>query len=129
METKLNVYYAHFMGIYNTPQEERDIATLEALGFNVINPNTPGIQVEVDTALKQESYMDMFNTVFFSRVRECEVFAFRALPDGRIPGGVALEMEYAKDKNKLIIELPSGFHSRKMGKDDTREYLKEIGQR
>lgn len=127
----MKVYYAHFMGIYNTPQEERDIKTLEALNLEVFNPNTPAIQDEVDDCLdtRKIDYMDMFEEVFFKRVRECEVFAFRAVPDGRIPGGVAMELKVAQEEGKIIIELPCGTHSRCMGRDDTREYLRDIGQR
>lgn len=123
------VYYAHFMGIYDTPQELRDIATLTALGFEVVNPNQPGIQAEVDEELQKGSYSDMFDNVFGQRVRECEVFAFRPLPDGRIPGGIAIELKEAMKNDKLIIELPCGMHARFMGRDDTREYLSNIGQR
>lgn len=137
---KKTVYYAHFMGIYNTPQEKRDILTLQALGLEVINPNTPIVQDEVETQLRinrndptitteEEAYMKMFDDVFFSRVRSCDVFAFRPLPDGRIPGGVFMELKEAQKENKIIIELPCGTHARGMGKEDTREYLKDIGQR
>ncbi len=127
----MKVYYAHFMGIYNTPQEKRDVATLEALGLDVFNPNQPHIQKEVDEFFRdpEASYNDMFETIFCNRVRECEVFAFKALPDGRIPGGVAWELRAAQEAKKIIIELPSGTHSRSMGKEDTREYLRDIGER
>lgn len=121
------VYYAHFMGIYNTPQEERDIKTLEALGLKVLNPNDKVISNEFDEM--DGPYEGRFSRVFLDRVRSCEVFAFKALPDGRIPGGVAMELAVAQSENKIIIELPSGIHARKMGRDDTREYLSDIGQR
>ena len=128
------VYYAHFMGIYNTPQETRDVSTLEQLGFDVLNPNQSVVQSEVDYYKKHyedddDAYMKMFDTVFFSRVRECEVFAFRGLPDGSIPGGVAMELEVAKEEGKLIIELPCGTIKRSLDGESTREYLRDIGQR
>lgn len=50
----MKVYYAHFMGIYNTPQEIRDILTLHNLGLKVINPNSPDIQKEVDNYDKSD---------------------------------------------------------------------------
>lgn len=133
-----NVYYAHFMGIYDTPQELRDIETLENLGLKVLNPNTKEICQEVSEYVSEaqllerpesEYYTDMFDEIFLSRVRKCEVFAFRPLPDGRIPGGVAMELRAAQESGKIIIELPCGTHARSMGRDDTREYLKDIGQR
>ena len=126
----MRVYYAHFMGIYNTPQEERDVNTLRLLGLEVVNPNRPEIQKEVkDEMDKHNDYMLMFENVFFRRVRNCEVFAFKALPDGRIPGGVAMELKEAQKHQKIIIELPSGIHARSMDKESTREYLRDIGER
>src|SRR5690606_7215826 len=44
---RLRCYYAHCMAIYGTPAEQRDVATLLALGFQVINPNTPEIEARV----------------------------------------------------------------------------------
>lgn len=126
----MKVYYAHFMGIYNTPAEERDIATLEALGLTVVNPNTPETQKEVQEHLKRDGdYENMFTDVFYNKVIDCEVFAFRGLPDGRIPGGIAKELHVARGKGKIMIELPCGMNARAMGKLDTREYLHDIGQR
>lgn len=125
------------MGIYNTPQEERDIKTLTDLGFEVINPNTKEISKEfVDTkrtysvALdNDEAYMMAFEDIFFSMVRECPVFAFRGLPNGKIPRGVAIELKHAQLHNKLIIELPCSIISRSMGAEETREYLRDMGER
>lgn len=128
----MKVYYAHFMGIYNTPQEARDIATLESLGLEVINPNTAEIQWEVDDFKKgkfRDDYTMLFDVIFFTRIRDCEVFAFRALPDGRIPGGVAKELKEAQDNNKIIIELPCSTISISMDGEETREYLRDMGQR
>lgn len=127
----MKVYYAHFMGIYNTPQESRDILTLERLNLEVVNPNHPDIQKEVDDFKKdtEKEYMDMFEEVFFKRVRDCEVFAFRGLPNGKIPGGVAKELEVAKEEGKIIIELPCSTISRSMDGPETREYLRDMGQR
>lgn len=36
----MRLYYAHCIAIYSTPQEDRDIETLEELGFTVVNPNS-----------------------------------------------------------------------------------------
>lgn len=134
MEKK--VYYAHFMGIYNTPQELRDIHTLQQLGLYVVNPNSKETSSKFMNTLDEKKqlafedyYEAAFDEVFGNMVRECDVFAFKALPDGRIPGGVWMELEVAKAEGKTIIELPSGIHARKMGRDDTREYLCDIGQR
>lgn len=127
----MKAYYAHFMGIYNTPQEKRDIDTLEALGLTVVNPNNEHVSESFEAVKNMEgmSYLEAFEAVFFTLIDECEVFAFKALPDGRIPGGVAMELKYAQEHNKIIIELPSGTRSRMMDGEQTREYLKDIGQR
>ncbi len=34
----MKIYYAHPMSLYGTLQEKRDIETLKALGFEVVNP-------------------------------------------------------------------------------------------
>lgn len=127
------VYYAHFMGIYNTPQEKRDIATLEALGFEVVNPNTPEIQKECQEKLSvvqsSKEYQQVFDSIFNPLIDQCEVFAFKPLPDCRIPGGIWKEIQRAQKEDKIIIELPTGLFARAMGREDTREYLYDIGQR
>ena len=128
----MKVYYAHFMGIYNTPQEERDCETLRNLGLDVLNPNDIHIQTEVDdfkASQKANDYDLMFDMIFLKRVRDCEVFAFRGLPDGRIPKGVHRELVEAQKFGKIIIELPCGTLSRGMDGEETREYLRDIGQR
>ena len=38
-------------------------------------------------------------------------------------------LKEAQEENKIIIELPCGTHSRSMGKEDTLEYLRDIGER
>ena len=127
--SKKKVYYAHNMGLYNTAQEERDIYALEKMGFEVVNPNTPAISDEFKSATTVLSYKDAFVSVFGGAISECDVFAFRALPDGRIPSGVYWEMELALEEGQAIIELPHSPASRKMNPEQTREYLREIGQR
>ena len=127
------VYYAHFMGIYNTLQEERDVKTLTDLGLEVFNPNIPKIQTECKITFKNvktdKEYEEAFAKVFFKEIKNREIFAFRSVPDGRIPGGVAMELKEAQRLGKIIIELPCGTSARSMGKDDTREYLRDLGQR
>ncbi len=131
---KLKVYYAHFMGIYNTPQEERDVKTLKDLNLDVLNPNIPEVQRMCKKAFPKtpytdEQYIKAFHKVFEPLVKECEVFAFKPLPDNRIPGGVAMELKIAQRLKKIIIELPSNTHARCMSKVDTHEFLKDIGTR
>jgi hypothetical protein len=117
---KLIVYYAHCIAIYDTPQEKRDVDTLEALGWIVINPNCAACKI----GYRKEGM------AFFHRFAEtCDIIAFRALPDGSIPLGVAGEIAMFKEKNKLVIELPSAVGRRILSLSNTREYLLECGQR
>jgi hypothetical protein len=116
----MKVYYSHCVNIYNTPQEARDIKLLESLGFEVINPNLP--EHAAHYPVEGMGY-------FVALVVGCDAFAFRALPDGRIPAGVAMETAQAIACGHPIIELPSRMLSRVISVMETREYLKEVGQR
>lgn len=126
-KASLRVYYAHCLAIYNTPQELRDVATLATLGLVVDNPNRKAVQKEV--ARRKAAGDPDYMTYFRELILTCDVLAFRALPDGRIPAGVAKEIQYAREAGKSIIELPSNLHSREMSLASTREYLQEVGQR
>jgi hypothetical protein len=128
----MKVYYAHCIALYNTKQEERDVQILTSLGLEVLNPNTVETQERCNKEMKGldgDAYKAAFDNIFHGYIDECPVFAFRALPDGRIPGGVAMELNYAQSKIKLIIELPCNTVARSMSKDDTREYLRDVGYR
>ena len=125
----MKVYYAHSMGLYNTPQEKRDIETLKNLNLEIVNPNNFEISNTFKKMCTTLPYLEAFDKVFGNLVKSCEVFAFKALPNGKIPGGVALELISAQKENKIIIELPSGMHSRIMGKEETIEYLRDMGER
>lgn len=151
----MRVYYAHCIALYGTPQEARDLLLLEMLGFEVVNPNDPDIDAQCarvraewpnriayttderlsDFRSSMTEYRDasaaVMNLVFKPLVspQHVEAVAFRALPDGRIPSGVALEIEWAKQRGLPIFELPTFAYDRVMSVDTTRTYLREIGQR
>lgn len=116
----MKAYYAHCLAIYNTKQEERDLETLNRLGFQVLNPNKPEY-----SQLYQEKGMKVFEEL----AKSCDLVAFRGLPDGSIPAGIAKEIKAAQEANKPVIELPSCVLRRELDVEQTREYLKEIGQR
>ena len=116
----MKVYYAHCVSIYGTPQERRDLGILERMGFDVANPNCQ----ECTDGYKSEG-MEFFRTF----AENCDALAFAALPDGRIPAGVAKEIEMFREHGKPVVELPRGIHSRVMSVEETREYLHEVGQR
>lgn len=123
------IYYAHCMAIYNTPQEARDVALLEALGFAVCNPNAPA-HAEAVAQLKGTGGpgTDVM-PYFLNLVARCDALAFRALPGGILPAGVAAEITAAYDAKLSVIELPSWVDRRAFDVEETREYLREVGQR
>ena len=129
MKKKL-VYYAHCMAIYNTPQEKRDVELLESLGFDVLNPNAKE-HIEEVMKTQQNKLLDkdeigmLVMEYFSSLVDKCDIVAFRALPDGRIPAGIAKEIK----RGNMVFELPSGILKRTISVEETREYLREAGQR
>lgn len=116
----MKCYYAHCLAIYDTPQEKRDINLLESLGFEVFNPNCQECQ---------DGYKDQGMDFFDKILNDCDILAFRSLPDGRIPAGIAGEIAYMVAIARPIFELPSGILKRTISVDETREYLKEAGQR
>jgi hypothetical protein len=61
--------------------------------------------------------------------KEQDVLAFRALPHGDIPSGVAQEIVAALEAKMPVFELPSMPASRFISVEETREYLYDIGQR
>ena len=93
------VYYAHCQAIYGTPQEDRDIALLEKLGFEVVNP----------------AKFDSDDMEFYCNLG--------------IPLGVAKELFVADEENLPIIELPNFSGKKVLDLASTRKYLQEIGQR
>lgn len=141
------VYYAHCMAIYDTPQEERDLVTLAKLGFaKIINPNSTPYsaacaEIRAEAAADPRGFVfrdgkrygdpsdAIMVHVFKPLVDTCDVVAFRALPDGMIPSGVAKEVWWAVNAGKIVIELPSALNRRALSTVATREYLTEIGQR
>lgn len=123
------VYYAHCMAIYGTVQEDRDVLTLEQLGFDVVNPNTRATDKQCRLVKEARGSKAVMDEIFQPMVKGCSALAFRALPDGSIPAGVAKEIEWAIELGLPVFELPSGIVRRTLDVDVTREYLREIGQR
>jgi hypothetical protein len=101
----MRVYYAHCMAIYGSEQEEKDIQTLEALGFEVLNPS--GKQhCNIADEIRKTSGSSEVMEYFYDRVRSCDALAFRALSDGSIPAGVGGELKVAREQKMPVIELP-----------------------
>ena len=93
----------------------------------VILPFDQGVS---DSVVKAKNNGDsVMDTVFQPLVAKCDLLFFRALPDGRIPAGVAREIGFARELGLPVLELPSGVISRTMNVAETKEYLRESGQR
>ena len=118
--SKLRCYYAHCMSIYNTPQEQRDLEELNKLGFEVVNPNHPG---------SEEGYQQTGMDYFLDMITDCNVLVFRSLITQEIPAGITKEIAHAQYRGLPIFELPTRVDQRKLDVEQTREYLREVGQR
>lgn len=120
MEKTKKVYYARPVSLYKTHQDARDIALVQALGWELVNPDKEELQRRY-----QKEGMD----VFTAAVAECDGLVFRAFPDGKIGAGVRAEIDKALALGKFVLELPTITSGRCLSVEDTREYLKLLGQR
>ena len=117
-------YYARCQAIYGTPQEQRDVASINWLGFEVAQ-----FPPQSDINAAKARGENVMQTIFEPLVQSCSVLFFRALPSGEIPAGVAKEIAIAQEVGLLLLELPSLGLRRILTVDETRAYLGEIGQR
>lgn len=113
-------YYARPLSLYGTPQEDRDKATILALGFEPIEINKPEIQVAA-----KDHGMAPFEVL----VKQADALFFRAFIDGSIGAGIAKEIAWAEEGGMPVVELPGRINRRTLSVDDTRVLLRELGQR
>lgn len=141
----MKVYYAHCIALYGSPQELRDLVMLQDLfrGAEIINPADrmweDRCQLERETVRRynlaypetpKDASHEIMEKVFKPLATwQTHALAFRALPDGRIPAGVGREVQWAVEYGNPVIELPSNLMGRGMTVDQTRAYLREVGQR
>jgi len=122
----MKAYYAHCMASYNTKVEKRDVNLIRSLGYEIVNPSSKDIEQKLKKHRKKsDNDMDFFRTL----VESCDILFFRALPNGKITSGVAIEIVHARMCNKPILEIPSGMLHRTLSRDETVEYLKDVGNR
>ena len=124
--TKLKCYYAHTMISYGSTIEQDDIKLLENLGFLVINPNSEIIQSNFET-YKQKYGSDSPMEYFKKVIDECDIVIFRALPHGKIPSGIADEVQHALDHHIPVLELPVNTKKRMMSYSETKDYYITLG--
>lgn len=110
------IYYAHCMDIYGTDQENEDICMLQDMGFEVVNPSEPEWA---------EGWKRFGMNFAGNLLANCHALAFRRAKNGKIPGGVAIEIDIAKNSNIPVIELPDFEHAETMNHEESRAYLKE----
>lgn len=113
-------YYARSKAIYGTPQEDRDKAMIEKMGYTVIEINTPEVQEEANKTGMQ---------IFKQLVGMADALFFRSHIDGMIGAGVVCEIEMAEGNGLPVVELPHLWEYRKLSIVDTRAYLSYAGQR
>lgn len=116
----MKIYYARPISLYNTKQENRDLATFKEFGWEVLNPNKEELQIR---------YAQEGMDVFLMAVSECDALVFRAFQDGQISAGVVKEIMKAEELGKPVLELPTITSKRELSVDDTREYLRLLGVR
>ena len=97
------------------------------MGFKVLNPNDPEIQEQYQ--LEKDIYLYYGMPMGFWRelAQSCDIFAFRSLPGGKIPSGVASELTAARNAGMPIIELPPTGTDRFMTYQQTKDYFLECG--
>ena len=111
------IYYAHFVGDYNTKTELDDMKLIEKLFPNstIFNPNSE---------YHSEQYKKIGMEYFYDIVRNCDVLVFRGLYNGKITAGVYGEIKTAEQCNIPIIEFSSNYDNRNLTVEQTRDILK-----
>lgn len=115
-------YYARPISIDGTPQECRDKELIVAIGFE---PYPVGKEKEAALVAYKEQGMDAFKQY----VEGSDCLVFRAFPDGSIGAGVAKEIAWAVEAGIPVLEIPRQIKRRTIDVDDTREMLRELGNR
>jgi len=117
----MKVYYAHFVGIYDTKQEERDLNTIKTIFPNaeIINPNNDK---------HNKGYKQYGMNYFEILIEECDVLVFRGCINNKISTGVYQEINMAKEHYIPVVELPTMLN-REMSVQETRQMLIELGIR
>ena len=116
----MKVYFARPISNYKTLQDQRDIELIQSLGFELLNP---------DKEEFAEKYKTEGMSAFYNAISQCDGVIFRSFVDGNISAGVYGEICYAVENNKFVLELPTISSKRVLCVDDTRTYLKLLGNR
>lgn len=124
-------YYARPISIDDTPQAERDLALIRALGFAPYPIGADKLAALEEykrlSALAEDKGRGM--DAFYPYVAASDILVFRAFPDGSIGAGVRKEIDWALSLNIPVLELPRQIVRRTLSVEDTRAMLAELGQR
>lgn len=104
----MKVFYSHPINTYGSLWEKHDIAFLELLGLEVVNP--------ADENARSMQY-------FCNLVQECDCLAFRSFQDGMVGAGVAAEIE-AMDG--FVFQLGPAIFNCKLTIRQTRQRLRSM---
>ena len=118
----MKAYYARPISIDNTPQFDRDLALIRALGFD------PSPTPEEKVAILAE-YKTVGMEAFKPSVEAANALVYRSFPDGSIGSGVAQEIAWAMAKGIPVVEIPRQVDRRSLNAEQTRAMLCELGQR
>lgn len=91
------VYFAHPMSTYGKAEERRAIATLEAEGLEVVNPNLP---VHQRTCGKDIAKWEAL-------AASCDAVAVLPFPDGSVGAGIVAEVAAARAQDKPVYLMDS----------------------
>lgn len=115
-------YYARPISIDDTPQMERDFATIRALGFEPY-------PIGDEKAAILEQYKKIGMDAFRPAVEASDAIFYRSFPDGSIGAGVKKELDWAIEKGLPVMEFARQIERRSISVDDTRAMLTELGYR
>lgn len=119
------IFYAHCRSIYGTPQEARDLETIRRCwpGCEIINPADEKWEAGYNV-----KGMDMS----LHLMEDCDIVVFRGVPGNGITAGIYREItEFADALDLPVLQLPSMLDADmcRLNVPQTRQYLKEVGQR
>ncbi len=110
MKPKLKAYYAHPIALYHSAVAKKDVRTLRALNFQVVNPS--------DAKHKRLSIEG-----FIKLSRQADLIAFRSFGDGKVGSGVALEVGAAMRDGKPVVEMTPCLVDRVLSRNETRQRM------
>lgn len=94
-------YYAHPIGYYQSDAERREVAYLESIGYQVVNP----ADFRFPEGWRSRRIMDYC----LDAVRVCDAVVFKRYANGDVGAGVAREVLEAYLMGKPVLEVVRNF--------------------